>query len=227
MTRHVYLIVTALFSGACRFGGPDDDVPILLDVDAGQLVKQADSNDGAATLDARAPDRGTADAQPPASDSAAGDAGAGDSAADDSATDSAAGDSGSSDSGAAVQDAAMSAQDGATQARPDASVASCDPPADLACDPVSGEGCLLFMQCLADPGSSAPAAYCVFGGLQLEMTCTEDALSTDCPPLHTCVMGHCRKYCYCDADCDSGAACVDPSGAGSTRFRVCGQTSSP
>jgi hypothetical protein len=222
MTRHTYLLVTALFSGACRFGGPDGDAALLIDVDAGRLIKQADSDDDEATLDAQPPDRGTADAQPPAGDSAAGDSAAGDSAAGDSA----AGDSATGDSEAAVEDAAMLAQDGATQA-PDASVASCDPPPGLACDPVSGEGCLLFMQCLADPGSSAPAAYCVFGGLQLDATCTQDELSTNCPPQHTCVMSQCRKYCYCDADCDNGAACADPSGAGSTRFRVCAQTSSP
>jgi hypothetical protein len=164
-----------------------------------------------------------------AGDSAAGDSAAGDSSAEDSAAgnDSAAGDSAAGDSGAAVQDGAMSALDGSTEPQPDASLDHCAPPPDLACDPVSGEGCLLFMQCLADPSSSAPAAYCVLSGIQLLETCEQGVLSTDCPPRHTCVMGQCRQYCYCDADCDHGAACGEPSSEGSARFRLCEQTSAP
>jgi hypothetical protein len=108
----------------------------------------------------------------------------------------------------------------------DSSVARCTAPAGLECDPVSGEGCLPLMQCVVDTESKVPAAYCVFSGIQLDVTCTQDGLSTDCPPQHTCVMGECRKYCYCDSDCENGAACADPSGeGGSTAFKLCARTS--
>jgi hypothetical protein len=100
--------------------------------------------------------------------------------------------------------------------------ASCTPPSGLECDPVSGEGCLPLMQCLVDPASSTPAAYCVFSGLLLDVSCVQDELSTNCPPQYTCVQGECRKYCYCDADCDDGAACADPSAeGGSDAFKLC------
>lgn len=235
MTRHAYLALTMLLSGACRFAGPDGkspfvDVDVDADVDGGLPKEEPDPDDdtdegSGPAIDARAPDRGNSDARAAPRDAAAGDAAAGDDAAgDDAAGEAAAGDATVGDGATAARDGAVPARDGATKARPDALIANCDPPPDLACDPVSGEGCLLLMQCLADPSSSTPAAYCVFGGVQLDVTCTQDSLSTDCPAQHTCVMGQCRKYCYCDADCDNGAACVDPSGAGSTRFRVCEQT---
>ncbi len=123
----------------------------------------------------------------------------------------------------AVHDAAAHVD--AAPARPDAMVASCEAPPNLACDPVRGTGCLPFTQCIANPSSSAPAANCIFGGLQLDTKCTQDALSTNCPNQQTCVAGTCRKYCYCDADCDEGAVCSGSSG--SKPFKVCVQTSSP
>ena len=233
MTSRAYLALTAVLSGASRIGGPDGSPPLIdvdTDVDAGLPKEEPDPDDDTdagsrPAMDARAPDGGTRDARPAPGDAAAEDA-AEDAATEDATAEDGAAEDAAEDAAAAL-DGAIPAPDGATQARPDASVASCAPPLDLACDPVSGEGCLLLMQCLADPSSSAPAALCVFGGIQLGMTCTQDALSTNCPPQHTCVMGQCRKYCYCDADCDNGAACAEPSGAGSTRFRVCEQTSSP
>jgi hypothetical protein len=78
------------------------------------------------------------------------------------------------------------------------------------------------MQCVVDPSASQPAAYCSFSGAPLAMGCTQDALSTTCPPQHTCVAGECREYCYCDADCANGMACADPSGqGGSDAFKLC------
>ena len=197
----------ALLSGACRFAGPEDHPAILSDVDPDLPKEEPESEDDAdegsgPLIDARAPARFTGDARTAPADAAVLDA------------------------ATAIRDGSAAARDAATEGRPDSS-ASCDPPPDLACDPVSGEGCLLLMQCLVAPGSSEPAATCVFGGVQLDVTCTQDAVSTDCPSQHTCVMGACRKYCYCDADCESGASCTEPSGEGSPRFRLCEQTATP
>ena len=114
--------------------------------------------------------------------------------------------------------------DAATPAAPGAPSTSCQAPANLECDPVSGEGCFPLMQCVVDPTSTKPAAYCLFSGLLLDVTCLQDDISTNCPPQFTCVMGECRKYCYCDADCDDGAPCSDASGeGGSDAFKICGR----
>ena len=99
---------------------------------------------------------------------------------------------------------------------------TCDAPADLLCDPVSNAGCLPLTQCVVDPNASMAATYCVVASLSLDAACTQDLLSTSCPPQHTCVAGQCREYCYCDADCDDGAPCTDPSGqGGSDAFELC------
>jgi hypothetical protein len=111
--------------------------------------------------------------------------------------------------------------DAATAQASDSSVAACWASAGLACDPVGGLGCLPLMQCVIDPSSSTPAAHCVFSGIMLDATCTEDALSTNCPLQHTCMMGECRKYCCRDSDCEGGASCVDSSGANASAFKLC------
>jgi hypothetical protein len=111
--------------------------------------------------------------------------------------------------------------DAATPSAPEASVLACSADSGLACDPLSGLGCLPLMQCVIDPSGSTPTANCVFSGLLLEETCTEDALSTNCPPLHTCVVGECLKYCCDDADCEGGATCVAARGAGAAVFKLC------
>jgi hypothetical protein len=219
MSKRAYGALATLLSAACRFVGPQDSPTELIEVEtgvpeAGRKVDASAEEEGSEPrTDARVPDRGTVDARVAPIDAASADAATADSGTADSGT----ADSGTADSATMPRNAAS--------ARPDASAASCDPPPDLACDPVSGEGCLPLMQCLVVPGSSDPAAYCVLSGIQLDVTCTQGGLSTDCPPQHTCVMGQCRKYCYCDADCDSGAACKDPSGEGSIRFKLCEQTS--
>jgi hypothetical protein len=99
---------------------------------------------------------------------------------------------------------------------------TCDAPTDLLCDPVSNEGCLPLTQCVVDPNAAAAAGYCVVASISLDGACTQDLLSTSCPPEHTCIAGQCREYCYCDADCDDGSACSDPSGqGGSDVFKLC------
>jgi hypothetical protein len=130
------------------------------------------------------------------------------------------------DPGAPADPAAIDAQsapvDAAVPAAPDATSATCEAPVGLECDPVSGEGCLPLMQCVVDPSSNQPAAYCIFSSILLDVTCAQDELSTDCPPQTTCIMGVCREYCYCDADCDDGSACTEASGeGGSGVFKLC------
>jgi hypothetical protein len=219
MTRHASIALVLLLGGACRIGGPNGEATTLVEVDAS--LPEGGSEP---VLDARPAELGTGNTQPAPGDASPDDAAPGDPAPSDAAIDDAAIDDAAIDDAAtgdaAIGDAAPG--DGATSNRLDA---NCDPPSDLECDPVSGEGCLPFTQCLA--GSSSAAASCVFGGIQLGATCTQDELGTDCPPQHTCVMGVCREYCYCDADCENGAACEAPSGEGSTRFRLCKQTSAP
>jgi hypothetical protein len=100
----------------------------------------------------------------------------------------------------------------------DASGAACHAPPALACDPVRNEGCLPFTQCIADPAQETPAAVCVLSGLRFDDGCAEDAFSTNCPAGATCVMNECRKYCYCDSDCDPGSECGERAGNG---FKVC------
>jgi len=100
--------------------------------------------------------------------------------------------------------------------------ARCAAPADLVCDPVSNDGCLPLTQCVVDPNAAVATGYCVVASFSLDTACTQDLLSTSCPPQHTCIAGQCREYCYCDADCDDGAACTDPSGqGGSDAFKLC------
>jgi len=93
-------------------------------------------------------------------------------------------------------------------------------PAGLVCDPVTNVGCLPLTQCLVDP-NAADAAYCVFTSISLGTTCTQNFLSTSCPPEHSCVAGQCREYCYCDADCSSGACTEANDPGGSSAFRLC------
>jgi hypothetical protein len=81
---------------------------------------------------------------------------------------------------------------------------SCAPPPGLLCDPVANTGCLPLMQCIADPSGGVETAHCVFAGVPLGTACTRDALSTTCPPGQACILGQCREYCYCDADCEAG-----------------------
>lgn len=99
---------------------------------------------------------------------------------------------------------------------------TCAAPAGLLCDPVENAGCLPLTQCVVDPNASAAATYCVVASISLDGACTQDLLSTSCPPQHTCIAGQCREYCYCDADCEDGAACTNPSGqGGSDAFKLC------
>lgn len=126
---------------------------------------------------------------------------------------------GAIDAGRASVDAAVSSLDVPVTAARDAALsgASCEAPPDLPCDPVKGQGCLPFTQCIATSASDGPAAGCVLSGLRFDDACTQDAFSTNCPAQHGCVEGACLKYCYCDADCGSGA-CVAASGSA---FKVC------
>ena len=198
------VVLASTLACACRYVGPDGSPTTLIEVDASlpeeEIEAGAGPEEGRELLaDARSSERETSDARPSSVDATAPDG--------------------------ATADGATAARDAATSERRDAATASCAPPPDLACDPVSGEGCLPLMQCLVDPSSTDPAAYCVFSGIQLDVVCTQDGILTDCPAQHTCVMGECRKYCYCDAHCEDGAACRQPSGEGSPRFRLCEQTS--
>lgn len=105
----------------------------------------------------------------------------------------------------------------------DAPMRSCGAPPGLTCDPVSGTGCVPFSQCVVDPTRDAPAASCIISLPRFDANCMQDALSTNCPPQHTCIDNECRKYCYCDSDC-GGAACSVPAprgDAGAAGFKVC------
>jgi hypothetical protein len=118
-----------------------------------------------------------------------------------------------------TEDASVSAAD----ASDDASAAEqCNRPAPTGCDPVHNTGCTAGVtQCVLDPESSAPAGRCVFSG-PAETGCTESALSTTCPAQHTCRAGACRKYCFCDADCEPGESCSEPiDGAQASFVRLC------
>lgn len=123
------------------------------------------------------------------------------------------------DAGHAPIDSGVGGADGG---KPTSASSQCAAPTTLDCNPVSGEGCLPLMQCVLDPAGSEPLAYCVFSVIQLDVICTQDEFSTDCPPQYTCVMGECRRYCACDSDCEDGAACSDPAGkAGSAQIKLC------
>ncbi len=200
MRKPLYAVPGLLLTAACRFGGPSGDPTALIEVDGGLPADHGE-------VDGRvAADTGAMNGQG-AVDNRSRDAGQ---LVPAQATDAA---RSAVDAKSAAADPAQAAHDGS----------GCDAPDDLDCDPVSGDGCLPFLeQCIVDPASSEPAATCVLGGIQLDDTCTQDEFSTDCPPQYTCVMGQCRKYCYCDADCDLGTACKDPSGeGGSTVFKLC------
>jgi hypothetical protein len=86
----------------------------------------------------------------------------------------------------------------------------CERPSLLGCDPVLNVGCAAGVtQCVVDPESSEPAGRCIFSGI-LATPCEESALSTSCSPQHACAAGTCRKYCFCDTDCDDGERCSEP-----------------
>lgn len=93
------------------------------------------------------------------------------------------------------------------------------------CDPVRGTNCTPGInQCIIDRASTVPAGRCVFQGQPLDASCDENDLFATCPPLFTCQQGTCRKYCYCDSDCDPGDSCNEPAQGGSGVFKVCEST---
>lgn len=94
------------------------------------------------------------------------------------------------------------------------------------CDPVKGTNCTMGInQCVVDPDSATPAGRCVFPSAALPMGCDENVLYTTCPSGFTCKQGECRKYCYCDTDCDQGDTCSESSGqGGSDVFKLCMNT---
>jgi hypothetical protein len=190
----------AFLMGACRLAGPEGSPTDLIDVDTGGSSEQPAPVAGPE-------ENGASDGSEEASPS--------DGLEEPGPT-------GGFQAGGATDG---SEEGGATPAAPDAPSASCTAPAGLICEPVSGTGCLPLMQCVVDPNASAAAAYCLFSGAPLDMTCTQDPLGTTCPPQHTCIAGECREYCYCDSDCQSGTACTDPSGqSGSDAFKLCARS---
>jgi hypothetical protein len=100
---------------------------------------------------------------------------------------------------------------------------ACGPASVLGCDPVRGTSCTPgFNQCVVDPSSPMPAGRCVLSVGSLGGPCDENGLYSTCPPSLTCVQGVCRKYCYCDADCDAGSSCSEPTGQGTAEvFKLC------
>jgi hypothetical protein len=104
---------------------------------------------------------------------------------------------------------------------------TCAPPSAVpGCDPVQGTNCAQGVsQCVVDPGATEPAGRCVFSSAPAASRCDENGLYSTCPPAFTCKAGECRKYCYCDSDCDHGDTCSEPSGQGSaTLFKLCMET---
>lgn len=99
----------------------------------------------------------------------------------------------------------------------------CSPAPVAGCDPVSGMGCTEGInQCVVDRGAPSPAGRCIFSSPQLGATCSEDELSSTCPFLFTCIRGACRKYCYCDDDCDLGDTCGESNEQGAQAiFKLC------
>lgn len=85
------------------------------------------------------------------------------------------------------------------------------------CDPVRGTGCTPGLsQCVVDREAVSPSGRCVFSAAQLSLACEEGPISSTCPMLFGCVQGQCHKYCYCDADCDSGDSCAEASDHGAS-----------
>ena len=100
----------------------------------------------------------------------------------------------------------------------------CVPHTVPGCDPVSGQGCTQGInQCVVDRNATTPSGRCVFSPTQPSTgTCTEDDFQSTCPFLFSCIQGECRKYCYCDEDCDSGDSCSDSNERGAAAiFKLC------
>lgn len=205
----------SLLTVACRWGGPDGDPGDLFGPWPPPGIERPEA---AAERD----DLGAVDERTPAE------------TGEPSATTEPAGSTGSiREAGPAIVDGvgvgARDSSDDVVDGAPDdagspprPAPASCTAPAGLLCDPVSNAGCLPLTQCVIDPNASTAAAHCVIASFSLDPACTQDLLSTSCPPEHTCIAGQCREYCYCDADCDDGATCDDPSGqGGSDAFKLC------
>ncbi|MFT3926456.1 MAG: hypothetical protein QM778_28180 [Myxococcales bacterium] len=104
---------------------------------------------------------------------------------------------------------------------------SCSPATPVpGCDPVTGTNCTQGInQCVVDPDSPTAAGRCVFPSAALATGCDENGLYTTCPTGFTCKQGECRKYCYCDTDCDQDDTCSEPSGQGASDiFKLCANT---
>lgn len=203
---------------ACRWGGPEGDPGALHGDDASPVIISV-PNGSAPGASAGSPQNDRTNVPPDAANP---------SDTTGAADESAAGATSSAD-GVLQEDGVLGIAEGADS---DAGAVEppelaepaerCTAPAGLLCDPVSGAGCPPLTQCVVDPNASAAAAYCVLGGVALGAACTQDPLSTSCPPQRTCVEGQCRRYCYCDSDCDDGDACTQPSRQGpSDAFRLC------
>ncbi len=103
----------------------------------------------------------------------------------------------------------------------------CESPAEVpGCDPVKGINCTPGInQCVVDPEATMAAGRCVFPSAPSAMGCEENGLYTTCPTGFTCKQRECRKYCYCDTDCDQGDTCSEPSEQGSSDlFKLCMNT---
>lgn len=178
------------FALACRWGGPEGDPSALTDAPPPSATRATtEEDDGADPAASPEPADATAGLQPAAP-----------SDVDSSAID----EDGVPDG---IQ-AGISSADAGTLPAPKPAQ-SCTAPPGLLCDPVANTGCLPLMQCITEPNGAA--AQCVFSGVPLGATCTQDALSTTCPPGRACVAGECREYCYCDADCEGGGECAGSS----------------
>jgi hypothetical protein len=92
------------------------------------------------------------------------------------------------------------------------------------CDPVHNTGCNALLQQQCDLGTSLtgmPTGNCVFNsGSEGGGACIATPVTESCPPRSTCVSGACRSLCFCNADCDAGQCCSEPSGIAG--FTLCG-----
>lgn len=88
---------------------------------------------------------------------------------------------------------------------------ACAPPSPspAVCDPVNDTGCGSGMQCDVDLLQSELAGLCAFSTQYDAGPCTATGLSESCPVKQTCVLGTCRKLCYCDSDCAPGECCTE------------------
>jgi hypothetical protein len=173
---------------ACRFGGPsanpDDYVAGDAGADAAQEAGQGSPGDDAGVSPPHA------DASvPPGDDAPPGDATPPAEASDASNT-----------SDASAADALV---EGGACATP---VAVCNPVHDTGCNPLQ--------QCDVDTTQTAtPTGLCVFNATsEGGGACTMTFVSESCLPGQTCVSGTCRSLCFCNADCQVGQCCSDPSG---------------